>query len=111
MKILLFLLIIFILFPLLRVVYTIWRSVRQVKKAFSQQQQQYQQTQKTSHRQASKEESNQKKRRAIEFLKNKSEDAEYEEIPGKRKSTATDDDREPASSRPHYTDAHYEDVK
>ena len=46
-----------------------------------------------------------------QWIKNKSEDAEYEEIPGKRKSTATDDDREPASSRPHYTDAHYEDVK
>ena len=117
MNLLLFLLLIFVLIPLLKVAFTVWRSVHHVKKAFSQQQEQFEQQYKQHTQQAQQQthdnEKKQKKRRAIEFLKNKSEDAEYEVISSDRKSSTDDTDSasSTSSSQPHYTDAHYEDVK
>ena len=115
MNLLLFLLIIFVLFPLLRVAFTVWRSVHHVKKAFSQQQQQYEQQykqyQSQQQQQSYDEEKSEKKRRAIEFIKNKSEDAEFEVISGDRKSTTDNTDSSSSSSQPHYTDVNFEEVK
>jgi hypothetical protein len=98
------------------VIFSVWRSVHQVKKAFSQQQQQYEQQYERqaqqSQQQAHNAEKVEKKRRAIEFLKNKSEDAEYEIISSDRKSSTDDSNNQSSStSGPHYTDAKYEDVK
>jgi predicted Holliday junction resolvase-like endonuclease len=117
MNLLLLLFIIFILFPLIRILFGVGKTVHQVKKAFRQQQDafgqyQHQQSrnQETQQQSSGKAEPNLKKR-AIEFLKNKSEDAEFEVISEERKPSNIDENSSKKSSKPYYTDAQYEDVK
>lgn len=116
MNLLLFLFIIFILFPLIRILFGVWKSVHQVKKAFRQQQEAFGQYQQQNRRnqeaqQQSTDSEPDRKKRAIEFLKNKSEDAEFEVISDERKPSNIDESSSRNSSKPFFTDAQYEDVK
>ena len=114
MKILLLLFIVFILFPIIRFAFNVWRSVRTVKKAFrqqyEQQQQQYQSQQQDDYQ--SDPIDQQRKKRAIEYLKKTSEDAEFETISSPRTtSSQSSSQSSSSSSAPRYTDAQFEDIK
>ena len=111
MKILLLLFIVFILFPIIRFAFNVWRSVRTVKKAFRQQyEQQYQSQQQDDYQ--SDPIDQQRKKRAIEYLKKTSEDAEFETISSPRTtSSQSSSQSSSSSSAPRYTDAQFEDIK
>lgn len=111
MEIILLLLIFFIFFPLLKVIYAVWKSVRVFKQAYDQQSDNFGKQQSGNRKQPQQKTRDSRKKRIIDFFKKSSEDADFVEIKGDRNPTSADDTTTSGSSKPHISDAQYEDIK
>lgn len=118
MEILLILFIIFIVFPLVRVLFSVGKTVHTFRKTYKEQTDAFRQAQQRADQSyadsqtTSKKTRDSKKRRAIDFFKKSSEDAEYVEIKGERSPQPDIDTKSSSSSaKPRVSDAQFEDIK
>lgn len=113
MKIILILIILFVLLPIVRIVFGVWRSVHNMKKAFNQQFGQQQQNSQQQYQEPSQADTNKqnRKQRAVNYIKNASEDAEYETISTERRPSFVDTGNSQSRPKSRYSDAQFEEVK